>query len=327
MGLYRRLLGRSPRALLPAEIDGSSPVAERTKAFAETFLLGYNAALDTQSPNVLAGELSRVPLDLRGIAFEGAGMGLTILDRILPGPAHRFGDFLAGPGKPHAFIMHVGAGVSFSVLPFGLDRFMKRLDPVARWSVPDGYGFFSGYRNWARYRSGWLPRNVRGYVARGFDQGLGRGLWFICSGDVSRIAHEIEQLPLDRRGDLWSGIGLASTYAGGVDASTLSELLAAAKDNAADVQQGSAFAVYTRIRGENVTPAVAAASELYWGDSPESVAEVVQSCLEAARTATDEAPVYEVWRRLIRTRAQAKVRESEARENRAGNHAFAGGRL
>ena len=51
---------------------------------------------------------------------------------------------------------------------------------------------------------------------------MGRGLWFIKGMDIEEIAKTISTFEEERRPYLWSGIGLASAYAGGVTAEQLS---------------------------------------------------------------------------------------------------------
>jgi len=47
------------------------------------------------------------------------------------------------------------------------------------------------------------------------DQGIGRAMWFVGGTDVELVATMIDKFPDHRRADLYSGAGLAATYAGG----------------------------------------------------------------------------------------------------------------
>src|SRR5207247_986244 len=137
--------------------------------------------------------LERVEIELRGFAFEGAAMGLALLDRLTPWKAQRWRSFARGPGEPHAYMVHVGAGLALARLRKSLRLDRGDLDPLLRWLVADGYGFHEGFFRWAdRSRPLPAPERARGYARRAFDQGLGRSLWFSCGADPGRIATAIE---------------------------------------------------------------------------------------------------------------------------------------
>src|SRR6185295_14439151 len=105
-------------------------------------------------------------------------------------------------------------------------------DPVLGWLALDGYGFHEAFfRTERSVRRQEVPRKVRGfgYPRHAFDQGIGRCLWFVEGAHVGRIAATIGAFPEDRRPDLWSGVGLAATYAGGRGADDLLALRRAAR--------------------------------------------------------------------------------------------------
>ena len=50
----------------------------------KTFLGGYHTALEQGKPERVAAELEGIEPELRGFAYEGAAMGLTLLDSLTP---------------------------------------------------------------------------------------------------------------------------------------------------------------------------------------------------------------------------------------------------
>lgn len=48
--------------------------------------------------------------DVRGVAYEGVGMGLSLLDCLLPFKK-RLAYFLTGPGYAHKPLLYIGAGL------------------------------------------------------------------------------------------------------------------------------------------------------------------------------------------------------------------------
>ena len=61
-----------------------------------------------------------------------------------------------------------------------------------------------------------MPDHIDGYMKRAFDQGLARSLWFVKKADVRVIKETISTFSADRHADLWSGVGSACAYTGGI---------------------------------------------------------------------------------------------------------------
>ena len=281
---------------------------QRLEEIGTTFLLGYHAAIDENNLSLLAKQLDSVALELRGFAFEGAAMGLTLLDALTPWNKTRLPKFVNGPGAHHVYMVHVGSGWAIARLPWlrwNLKNYLRRLDPLLCWLALDGYGFHEGYFNWPRYvDEQQLPKRLSAYALRAFDQGLGRSLWFVEGADVDRIPLTIKRFPLHRRADLWSGIGLACAYAGGVDASEMQAIYDAAVSFDTHLAQGAAFAAKARQLAGNESPHTDLACRIFAGLSSNQAAAITD---EAMRDLPDDAqaPAYEVWRERIRTRLSA----------------------
>jgi hypothetical protein len=305
--LRRRLFGISPEETRIARRGFAVPdeaVRQRIERIGQTFVEGYHAALLETRPEPLADTLNRLPAELQGFAFEGAAMGLYIADAFTPWRS-RFREFLEGPGEPHTYMLYVGAGWALARLPLPAGFAMKSMDPLLRWLVLDGYGFHEGYFHWRtaidRQRR---PAGLRGYALRAFDQGLGRSLWFVKGGDPGAIAETIAAFPAARHGDLWSGVGLASAYAGGVALAALAALHQAAGEFRPELAQGAAFAAKARQRAGNPAPPTESACRLICGMGADEAARVTDQTLEGL-PADGELPAYEQWRQRIRDRFAA----------------------
>jgi enediyne biosynthesis protein E3 len=286
------------------EVRGFAPaedvVRQTLELHGRSFTTGFNEALVTPEPGGLARRLGAVAEAERGFAFEGAAMALALLDVMLPGGRRRLGRLLDGPGAAHVYMLHVGAGWALARLrrrPWaGL-----RLDPLLRWLALDGYGFHEAFFHPERVvRRGARPRRLRAEQRRIFDQGVGRALWFVEAADPDRIAYTIGVLDPERRADLWSGAGLAATYAGAITDDGLARLAAASGRYRLHAAQGAAFAVGARVRAGNLVPHAELACELLCGLDARAAAGVTDSALRAVRGG--EAEDYERWRAEIRAR-------------------------
>ena len=271
----------------------------RLERIGATFLQGYHAALEAEDDEVLARRLAGVESELRGFAFEGAAMGLTLLDFLKPWGRRRLGPFIEGAGAAHVYMLHVGAGWALARLRRDPARALRSFDPLLGWLAVDGYGFHEGYFKWPAYVARQArPRRLSGYALRVFDQGLGRSLWFVEGADVERVADVVAAFARERQSDLWSGVGLACAYAGGTDNAGLEHLRARAGRFAPQLAQGAAFAAQARRRAGNQAVHTEAACRILCEMSADAAAEVTDVALRLLPRDGDE-PAYETWRRRI----------------------------
>ena len=281
---------------------GRPEAQAKLEKIGSTFVSGYHAALQSHNTSELAISLSSTELEFSGFAFEGAAMALTLLDRLSPWRQSRFAEFLAGPGEPHAYMLHIGAGWAHARLPwlrYQTNSPARPLDPQLRWLAMDGFGFHEGYFAWSRVGERQLiPRGIRGYAARCFDHGLGRSLWFVSCADARRVMQTIARFDRSRRADLWSGIGLACAYAGAYTEGDLTELCSAAEGYGAELAQGAAFAAKARLRAGNLGSHTERACEVICGTSAREAAWVTDTALKNLPQDAAE-PAFEVWRQRI----------------------------
>jgi hypothetical protein len=284
-----------------------SGARERLEQIGYTFLHGYHAVLDDAEAKAVACRLDTVGPELRGFAFEGAAMGLALLDRLTPWRRSRWQAFLEGPAAAHAYMVHVGAGWVLARFRRRVATAVGRMDPLLRWLALDGYGFHHGYFHWRRSVEGQtVPDRLSGYSRRAFDQGLGRSLWFVDGADVARIPATISAFPPGRHPDLWSGVGLACAYAGGVDQAALEALREAGGPYRPHLAQGAAFAAKARQRAGNPADHTDLACRVLCSMGAAEAACVTDDALKGLPSDGLD-PAYEVWRRRIRARFTGAV--------------------
>ena len=283
----------------------SAPAVDRLETVGRSFLTGYGAAAATGRPADVQAELAALPETYRGFAFEGAGMAMAVLDGLPVGHTHHVRDFLAHSGGAHVYMIYVGVGWAMARLPRFRWSKLHAPDPLLRWLVLDGYGFHQAYFHTRRYvhehfreeRFRWPADGPAGHAGRVIDQGIGRATWFVGGADPERVTALLDAFPEERRGDLYSGTGLAATYAGGVSRQELERLVRLAGPYRGQLAQGAAFAAAARLRAGLVVPHNELATEVLCGTDVAAAAAVTD---HARQGLTDTAvPAYAVWRERI----------------------------
>jgi hypothetical protein len=273
----------------------------------ETFLTGYAYAAEARAPHDAEERLESIPRELRGFAYEGAGMGFAIRDG-LPFGGRNVSRFLEGRARDHIYMVYVGIGWAMARLP--RLRWAKAsaaaADPLLRWLVLDGYGFHQAYfrteqyvrRQYQEPDFPWPAGGPASYASRVIDQGVGRAIWFVAGADPDRAADLIEAFDKSRHADLYSGAGLAITYAGAVDQEELRTFVRRAGAHLPQIAQGAVFAATARFQTGLVTEHTELATRLLCGITPAQAADLA----DKSRTKLPDAsgvPAYELWRQHI----------------------------
>jgi hypothetical protein len=276
-------------------------VRQHLESVWHTVVRGYNSAIGWPDVDQLERELhadGAVPFTHLGWAYEGAALALTVLDKLLP-TRRRLRALLESSGTAHGGPIYIGVGWGLSQLRRLPRRPPAEFDPVAGWMIYDGAGFrealFKPERVFADARK---PASLSGAAARVFDHGVGRLLWFREGGGDERIRASIEALPGSRHADLWAGVGLGATYAGGVGVDELTRLRGAAQNHAERLAESAAIAAWGRRSGSNAAPWTERACQVLCGVSPAEAADAAGVALdELIGDGHDER--YLAWRARI----------------------------
>ena len=100
-------------------ITANPKAQQHLEQIGRTFLQGYHFAIAMDRLEVLIAQLNNIKADLRGFAFEGAAMGLMLLDSLTPWQRSRCQNFLNSTGANHSYMVYVGNGMGFSAITLG----------------------------------------------------------------------------------------------------------------------------------------------------------------------------------------------------------------
>lgn len=286
---------------------------QRIEAVGAFFLKGYHAALASSHCDQLHDLLNDIPFEYQGFAYEGAAMGVGLLDQLQPWRSSQFAGFLSSDLNSYPYLTHVGLGWALARFPGGMHRFCQSLLAAQVITteassccsllvclVLDGYGFHQSYFNWERYVVAMQePRFLPSDCLPIFRQGVGRSLCFVYGMDGDRVAKAIARFPPSSQADLWSGVGLAMAYAGGLSAADVSHLLQLARGDTASVAQGVAFAAKARQRAGFVPEHTQSVCQAVWGESVEKLSRLTDDSLADLPLGSMTA-AYGLWRERIK---------------------------
>ncbi|MDO8145911.1 DUF1702 family protein [Isoptericola sp. 178] len=274
----------------------------------QAVVVGFESALESPGTAAIAARVELMDEHLRGFGYEGAVMATTILDAATGGSRTRA--LVEGPARPHGLLAYIGVGFALARLPRRLwSRALPELDlgayhPTLSWLAVDGYGFDLAYfdrHRWVGTRARPRPWPFQGaptYFARAVDQGMGRAVWFIDGARPEHVAATVGSFDPARRGDVWSGVGLAATFAGPSTGEDVAALAVLAGEHAPDVRLGAVLAARARCDAGSVPAHTEAATHALAGLSPAQASEVFDAC--AVLDDDGPTPAYERWRLAIK---------------------------
>lgn len=271
---------------------------ERLESIGKTFLRGYNLILSARSLAEFERAMAQEPALLRGFFVEGGAMGSALVDSI-PFRRPMLGKFRARFEERYPLLVHAGTGLAMSKLSWREKAIVGALDPFYRWLAYDGMGYHNVYFQQEKTLNS-PKRKLAGYASHAYDQGVGRGIWFVSGADIGKAAALVDGMTADRRADLWSGIGLASCYAGPADENIFMDGYRRAGPNGEWFAQGIAFACSARIADQSMPKTISEAINMLWGMEPEALAALVEELrLHVAAGTRSDRPRYEAWRQAV----------------------------
>jgi enediyne biosynthesis protein E3 len=289
------------------QIQPKHPAAkEQLENVGLAFLEGYHCALMDRGASRLVQSLEQVPSRHRGFAYEGAAMATWLLDATSIFAKFRWDQFYSLASASQPYIVHVGVGWAMARLPWAKrnpEAYLHRFDPMLGWLVLDGLGFHEGYFHTATWiRDPSRRTRYSPYGNRVFDQGLGRSLWFVDGTDVDRIAASVRSFEVDRREDLWSGVGLACAYAGQCTTRELLSLMDHADAFLPSLRQGISFGAEARVLAGLADANTERTCQTVCGMSAEQTAQWTRTTRTEVKHSIESNPLprYELWRSRLR---------------------------
>jgi hypothetical protein len=201
--------------------------------------------------------------EFRSVAYESASMEKAHQELSSGKGLNNWESFYQRSAKAHTFHMDIGLGWAFAKTENLSTAYLESLNPFRRWMVFDGIGYYYGlFKGRKTVKSQVVPEGIDTTEMNGFDQGLGRRLWYIATGQVKEVMHLIQAFPMTRHPDLWRGVGIACGYVGGNKQEDLELLSTASGGCKKQLQTGITLAAISRIASNSVTADVENACQI-----------------------------------------------------------------
>lgn len=269
-------------------------VQDKLESVIRIFIEGYNNSISLKDTELVRALENKYEDHDLGFAFEGIGLYLGFHDLIFPARHSRLYRFTKEIAPNHDYIISVGAGFALARVPWALkvlDKYLKKLDPLLAWCLLDGLGFHQGIFKHKKFieRCSPIPQRLNPAFHQLFDAGLGRSIWWVKGADQERIKLAIDQFSEIRKEELWCGIGVACSYAGGTDINAANQLLVLAGEYAGHLKSGVPFACRMRQKGGNPSAWTSQLCNSWLGRSVDSAADwLMQTMYKALEEFPDD---------------------------------------
>lgn len=248
---------------------------------------------------LLTVQLEDTENEFRSVAYEAAAMALALKDISTGNTLIHWRALMEGPGSKHTAQIHVGLGWAIAQQRVPVLSVIETLDPIMRYRVLDGYGYYDGiFRQRKTIMTRNIPDEMESKFLSGYDQGIGRSLWYTWKGDYEKISGIVKAFPASRHEDLWRGIGIACVYVGGYDANMLKQLLICSSNSHLQLPVSAALVSRTRINANALTPDTELACHIWCNCIAEEAMRITVSAETSIPAHTNDA--YGAWLLNIR---------------------------
>lgn len=241
-------------------------VAENIGYIQNLFLkVGYYLPVNSNLDDIISF-LDKEPNTYRSLSYESAAYEIAYKDLKAELPLNTYKEFYLRKGHLHPFHMQIGLGWAFAKAEISPNIYPLSLPLHTEQMVYDGLGYYHAlFKERKTILGQFIPSDISDEKLKGYNQGIGRRLWYICRGDMKTLINKIESFDKNRQADLWRGIGIACGYVGGSDKSTLEQLVFAAGNSIVSLRTGIALAAYSRVTPDAVIPSIELACEIVCG--------------------------------------------------------------
>ena len=199
-------------------------VAKRMVQIREVFQEIESWASEKDDFNQIVSHLHSYDGEFKSITYEATSMVLAERD-LTNGGLKTWKSFAYQHGLDHSTQIHIGLGWALAKTNTVFSSIESILDDYGKYRVLDGAGYYNGvFRGRRAIRNRELPTDIDGFALESYVQGLGRSMWYISKGDVTKTLEMISSFDDQHQPALYRGLGVACAYVGGLSVPELKVL-------------------------------------------------------------------------------------------------------
>ena len=242
-------------------------IPERMEYIQKLFLEAGALALTPGVWQEIVPLLEKEPPEYRSVGYEGFSFELAMKELILTGGLTQWKEFRTA-SQEHAFHLDIGLGWALAKREVAVGVYIESVGSLPGSMVLDGIGYYHAlFKGRDTLKNNNVPAEFEQQGLSGFDQGVGRRLWYMGKGNVHEAVNLLHGFPVERRGNLFRGIGIACGYVGGNSEEELRLLEKLSAEHKSQLQLGIALASLSRILSNSITPSVQLAFQIICGQS------------------------------------------------------------
>jgi hypothetical protein len=181
------------------------------------------------------------------IAYEASAMERALLDFNANDFALLHWQAFLKHAPEHSTQIHIGLGWAIAKRRIALEHVEAAIESHQIPRVLDGTGYCEGtFKQRIAVKDMKTPEWLNDNLRRGYDQGLGRSLWYTAKAEPETLTNLIAPFAEERKQDLWRGVGIALAYVGGCDEETLQQLKTLSGAYVSDLAVGVTLATLSR---------------------------------------------------------------------------------
>lgn len=271
-------------------------VAARMTKIMRIFIQGQSLAENGSELELIDKQLNEIENEYRSVAYEAASMAIAMNDFESGDNLKRWYDFSKKYGGKHSPQIHAGLGWAIAQKGISLTDILINIEPLMRCRVADGCGYYEGiFRQQSALKNKIIPDAYSKYTL-GYDQGIGRSVYYSAKGDIEKIPRIINEFPETRQADVWRGVAIACAYVGGCDEKMLNRICALSGRHYKQLLVGAALVSIARHDAGSVTHYVQSACKI-WCNS--NFSEVVAKTLKTISAIDNADGAYNRWMNAI----------------------------
>ncbi len=265
----------------------------RMEKIMKIFIHAQRMALTEDVLKMLISKLDQAENEFRSVAFEAASMTIAIKDFSNGSSLDHWRTFSEMSSSKHSIQVHSGLGWAISKQQLQALPMLETIDPVMRFRVIDGCGYFDGiFRQASTINEKKIPKESENKFLMGYLQGVGRSLWYSCKGQHEKIPSMISEFPTSCHADLWRGAGIACAYVGGCKKSILKELFLSSANYQSQLSVAAALVAQARFQADSLTKDVESVCNVWCNLSVEDVLSITKKAEQKKSNDEDSYKIY-----------------------------------